>query len=54
VLEKDREDQLTDRVRNEVVYVKEERNILSSMKRRKAVGRILRMNCLLITLFGER
>jgi hypothetical protein len=41
----------TDRVRNEVVLhrVKEERNILHTIKRRKAtwIGHILRRNCLL-------
>jgi hypothetical protein len=41
----------TDRVRNEVVLhrVKEERNILHTIKRRKAnwIGHILRSNCLL-------
>jgi alpha-D-ribose 1-methylphosphonate 5-triphosphate synthase subunit PhnL len=40
----------TDRVRNEVLHrVKEERNILHTIKRRKAnwIGHILRRNCLL-------
>jgi hypothetical protein len=40
----------TDRVRNEVLHtVKEERNILYTIKRRKAnwIGHILRRNCLL-------
>jgi hypothetical protein len=40
----------TDRVRNEVLHrVKEERNILRTIKRRKAnwIGNILRRNCLL-------
>jgi hypothetical protein len=40
----------TDRVRNEVLHrVKEERNILHTIKRRKAnwIGHILRTNCLL-------
>jgi hypothetical protein len=41
----------TDRVRNEVVLhrVKEERNIVHKIKRRKAnwIGHILRRNCLL-------
>jgi hypothetical protein len=40
----------TDRVRNEVLHrVKEERNILQRIKRRKAnwIGHILRRNCLL-------
>jgi hypothetical protein len=51
VLEKNGEDQLTDHVRNEEVLhrVKEERNILHTIKRRKAnwIGDILRRNCLL-------
>jgi hypothetical protein len=40
----------TDRVRNEVLHrVKEDRNILHTIKRRKAdwIGHILRRNCLL-------
>jgi hypothetical protein len=40
----------TDRVRNEVLHrVKKERNILHTVKRRKAnwIGHILRSNCLL-------
>jgi oligoribonuclease (3'-5' exoribonuclease) len=40
----------TDRVRNEVLHrVKEERNILHTIKRRKAnwIGHMLRRNCLL-------
>ena len=40
----------TDRVRNELLHrVKEERNILQTIKRRKAnwIGHTLRMNCLL-------
>jgi hypothetical protein len=40
----------TDRVRSEVLHrVKEERNILQTMKRRKNnwIGHILRRNCLL-------
>jgi hypothetical protein len=51
VLEKDGEDSLTDRVRNEEILhrVKEERNIVHTIKRRKAnwIGHILRRNCLL-------
>jgi hypothetical protein len=50
VLEKDGKISLTDRVRNEEVLhtVKEERNILHTVKRRKAnwIGHILRRNCL--------
>jgi ribosomal 50S subunit-associated protein YjgA (DUF615 family) len=41
---------LADRVRNEVLHrVKEERNILHTVKRRKVnwIGHILRRNCLL-------
>jgi hypothetical protein len=45
VLENGREDQLG-RSREDVL-VKEERYILNTMKRRKAVGHILRRNCLL-------
>jgi hypothetical protein len=48
----------TDRVRNEEVLhrVKEERNILHTIKRRKAnwIGHILRKNCLLKQLLKER
>jgi heme exporter protein D len=49
----------TDRVRNEEVLhkVKEERNILHTVKRRKAdwvwIGHILRRNCLLNQLLKE-
>jgi hypothetical protein len=49
VLEKDGEESWTDRVRNEMVShrVKEERNIIRAIKRRKAnwIGHILRRNC---------
>jgi hypothetical protein len=48
----------TDRVRNEEVLhrVKEERNILLTMKRRKAIwiGHILRRNCLLKHVIEEK
>jgi hypothetical protein len=48
----------TDRVRNEEVLhrVKEERNILHTIKRRKAnwIGHILRRNCLLKHVIDER
>ena len=48
----------TDRVRNEEVLhrVKEERNILHTIKRKKAnwIGHILRKNCLLKQLLKER
>jgi hypothetical protein len=39
----------TDRVRNEVLRVEEKRNILHTVKRRKAnwIGHILRRNCLI-------
>jgi hypothetical protein len=51
VLEKDTKISWTDRVRNEEVLhrVKEERNIVHTIKRRKAkwIGHILRRNCLL-------
>jgi hypothetical protein len=51
VLEKEREDQLDRSLRNEEVLlrVKEERNILHTVKRKKAnwTGHILRRNCLL-------
>jgi ribosomal 50S subunit-associated protein YjgA (DUF615 family) len=51
VLEKNGEDQLDRSVRNEEVLhrVKEERNIVHKVKRRKAnwIGHILRRNCLL-------
>jgi hypothetical protein len=51
VLEKTGKISWTDRVRNEEVLqrVKEERNILHTIKRRKAnwIGHILRTNCLL-------
>jgi hypothetical protein len=51
VLEKDGNDHLDDRVRNEEVLqrVKEERNILHTVNRRKGngIGHILRRNCLL-------
>jgi hypothetical protein len=51
VLEKNAEDQSTDRVRNEEVLhsVKEEGNIVHTIKRRKVnwIGHILRRNCLL-------
>jgi hypothetical protein len=46
----------TDRVRNEVVRrVKEERNIVHTIKRRKAnwIGHILRRNCLLKHVIEE-
>jgi hypothetical protein len=50
VLEKDGEGQLADCVRNEEALhgVKEDRNILHAVKRRKAdwIGHILRRNCL--------
>jgi hypothetical protein len=57
VLEKDGVDQLDDRVRNEVLLrVKEERNILHTIKRRKAnwIGLILRRNCLLKHFIGGK
>ena len=47
----------TDRVRNEVIQrVKEERNILNTIKRRKAkwIGQILRRNCLLKHIIGGK
>jgi hypothetical protein len=49
----------TDRVRNEKLFyrIKEERNILHTIKRRKAnlIGHILRRNCLLKHVFeGKR
>jgi hypothetical protein len=47
----------TERVKNEVLHrVKEERNILLAIKRRKAnrIGHILRRSCLLNTLLKER
>jgi hypothetical protein len=51
VLEKERKISWTDRVRNEEVLhrVKEERNILHTIKRRKAnwIGHMLHRNCLL-------
>jgi hypothetical protein len=51
VLEKDREDSWTDRVRNEEVLhrAKEARNILHAIKRRKAnwIGHFLRSKCIL-------
>jgi hypothetical protein len=51
VLKEDAEDSWTDRVRNEEVLqrVKEERNILHTIKGRKAnwIGHLLRRNCLL-------
>jgi hypothetical protein len=51
MLEKDGEDQLDQRVRNEKVLhrVKEERNIIHTVKRRRAkwIGHILFGNCLL-------
>jgi hypothetical protein len=52
MLEKDGEDELrTDRVRNGEVLQrdKEERNVLHTVKRRKAnwIGHILRRNCIL-------
>jgi hypothetical protein len=46
----------TDRVRNEVLHgVKEERNIVHTIKRRKAnwIGHILRRNCLLKHVIGH-
>jgi hypothetical protein len=49
-VEKDGEDSWTDYVRNEVLcIVKEKRNILCTIKRRKAewIAHILRRNCLL-------
>jgi len=49
-------DQLYDRVRNEVLYrVKEERNILHTIHRRKSnwIGHVLRRNCLLNTLLKK-
>ena len=47
VLEKDEEDQWTDRVRNEEVLqtVKEKKNTIQTIKRR--IGHILCKNCLL-------
>jgi hypothetical protein len=50
VLEKGREIAWADRVKNGVLHgVKEERNILRALKRRKAnwIGHILRRNCVL-------
>ena len=47
----------TDRVRNEVLHsVKEERNILHTINRRKAngIGHILRRNCLLKHTIEEK
>ena len=47
----------TDRVRNEVLQrVKEGRNILHTVKRRKAnwIGQILRRNCLLKHVIGGK
>jgi hypothetical protein len=47
----------TDRVRNEVLQrVKEESNILHTVKRRKAnwIGHILRRNCLLKHIIKEK
>jgi hypothetical protein len=58
VLEKNGEDQLERSVRNEEVLrrVKEERNILRTIKRRKANwnGHILRKNCLLKHVIEEK
>jgi hypothetical protein len=47
----------TDRVRNEVLQsFKEERNILNTIKRRKAywIGHVLRRNCVINTLLKGR
>jgi ribosomal 50S subunit-associated protein YjgA (DUF615 family) len=56
-LEKDGEDQLARSCENEEVLhrVKEERNIVHTIKRRKAnwIGHILRRNCLLKHVFEE-
>jgi hypothetical protein len=49
VLEKDEEENWTDRVRKEALHRDEERNILRTVKRRKDkwIGHILHRNCLL-------
>jgi hypothetical protein len=56
-LEKDGDDELDRRVRNEeeLQRVKEDRNILHTINRRKAswIGHILYRNCLLKTLLRE-
>jgi hypothetical protein len=58
VVEKDGEDSWTDRVGSDEVLrrVKEERNILNAIKRRKAkwIGHILRTNCLLKHIIKEQ
>jgi hypothetical protein len=58
VLEKDREDQLDDRVKNEEVSLRinEQRNILHELRKRKAnwIDHILRRNCLLKQVIEDK